>query len=76
MQIDAVTKEDSILNKYLASVLQILFENRLNPFMKVSILYLKSQGLSYKQLNCVYLLVSTVETKRSEGFSPYGKSYP
>ena len=37
MQTDAVTTEDSILNKYLASVLQIVFENRLNPFMKVNI---------------------------------------
>lgn len=76
MQTDAVTTEDSVLNKYLASVLQIVFENRLNPFMKVSILQKKSKFIVLTLNNCVYLLVSTVETKRSEGFSPYDKSYP
>ena len=55
MQTDAITKEDSILNKYLANVLQILFENRVNPFMKVNILYFKSQSLSYKHLKIVYI---------------------
>ena len=36
MHTDAVNQEDSILNKYLAKSIEVLFECLINPYLKVN----------------------------------------